>query len=85
MVSMFTYYATIGYLAEDGGIIRATNGNNSYGEFGVLLMVEMKQKHPPTAKLNNRTGEAVVGAAYAGEVSDFILAYEYPIVVLNIV
>jgi hypothetical protein len=34
LVSVFTYYSHIGYLAENGGRIRATNGNNSYGDFG---------------------------------------------------
>jgi hypothetical protein len=31
LVSVFSYYCHIGYLAENGGIIRGTNGNNSYG------------------------------------------------------
>ena len=34
LVSVFTYYSHIGYLAETGGRVRATNGNNSYGDFG---------------------------------------------------
>ena len=34
LVSVFSYYSHIGYLAEAGGRIRATNGNNSYGKFG---------------------------------------------------
>jgi hypothetical protein len=34
LVSVFTYYSHIGYLAEAGGRIRATNGNNSYGTYG---------------------------------------------------
>lgn len=34
LVSVFTYYAHIGYLATEGGRIRGTNGNNSYGDFG---------------------------------------------------
>ncbi len=34
LVSVFSYYAHIAYLAEHGGRIRATNGNNSYGDFG---------------------------------------------------
>jgi len=34
LVSVFTYYGHIGYLAENGGKIRGTNGNNSYGDFG---------------------------------------------------
>ena len=77
LVSVFTYYSHIGYLAEDGGIIRATNGNNSYGEFGSIADGRDATETPLTAKLNNRTGEAVVASAFAGEVSDFILAYEY--------
>ena len=77
LVSVFTYYAQIGYLAEDGGIIRATNGNNSYGEFGSIADGRDATEVPLSGKLNNRTSEAIVGAAYAGEVSDFILAYEY--------
>ena len=84
LVSVFTYYAQIGYLAEDGGIIRATNGNNSYGEFGSIADGRDATEVPLSGKLNNRTSEVILGAAYAGEVSDFILAYEYSIVVLNI-
>ncbi len=34
LVSVFTYYCNIGYLAESGGKIRALVGNNSYGEYG---------------------------------------------------
>ena len=34
LVSVFTYYSHVGYLAENGGRIRATNGNNSYGTWG---------------------------------------------------
>ena len=35
LVSVFTYYCHIGYLATDGGKIRALNGNNSYGLYGI--------------------------------------------------
>jgi len=34
LVSCFTYYCDIGYLAESGGKIRAIQGNNSYGTYG---------------------------------------------------
>jgi hypothetical protein len=34
LVSVFSYYSHVGYLAENGGRIRGTNGNNSYGDFG---------------------------------------------------
>ena len=36
LVSVFTYYCAVGYLADKGGIIRATNGNNSYGKYGAV-------------------------------------------------
>jgi hypothetical protein len=35
LVSIFTYFADFGYVAMDGGIIRALNGNNSYGHFAL--------------------------------------------------
>jgi len=35
-VSVFSYYAYTAYLAEAGGRIRATNGNSSYGYYGVI-------------------------------------------------
>jgi hypothetical protein len=37
-VSVFSYYGYCGYFAEDGGRIRATNGNTSYGTFGVIAL-----------------------------------------------
>jgi hypothetical protein len=36
LVSCFTYYCAIGYLCENGGKIRAIQGNNSYGTFGAV-------------------------------------------------
>ncbi len=35
-VSVFSYYAYAGYFSEAGGRLRATNGNSSYGTFGVV-------------------------------------------------
>ena len=35
-VSVFSYYGYAGYFAENGGRLRATNGNTSYGSFGVI-------------------------------------------------
>lgn len=34
LVSCFTYYAYFGYAASGGGVMRALNGNNSYGTYG---------------------------------------------------
>ena len=35
LVSVFTYYCDVGYLAESGGKIRSVNGSSAYGEFAV--------------------------------------------------
>ena len=79
LVSVFTYYSHIGYLAENGGIIRGTNGNNSYGRHGAVASGVSDAEVPLTAKVNNRTGEAIVGNAFAGEVvnQDEILLLEF--------
>jgi len=53
LVSVFTYYAHIGYLAEGGGKIRATNGNNSYGEFGSVAEGVDITETPVTAIVDN--------------------------------
>ena len=55
LVSVFTYYSHIGYLAENGGRIRATNGNNSYGEFGSVAEGTDADETPVTAIVDNRT------------------------------
>jgi hypothetical protein len=36
IVSCFTYFCHMGYVATGGGKIRALNGNNSYGTYGAL-------------------------------------------------
>jgi len=77
LVSVFTYYAQIGMFAERGGIIRATNGNSSYGDFGTLADGNDPTETPAYAEVNNRVGQATVEAAFSGEVSDEILILEY--------
>ena len=54
LVSVFTYYAHIGYLAESGGRVRATNGNNSYGDFGSVAEGVDPFEIPVTAVVDNR-------------------------------
>ncbi len=54
LVSVFTYYAHIGYLAEAGGRIRATNGNNSYGDFGSVAEGVDTTEIPVTAIVDNK-------------------------------
>jgi len=58
LVSVFTYYNHIGYLAENGGKIRATNGNNSYGTFGSVAEGVDVTETPITGVVDNRNSEA---------------------------
>jgi hypothetical protein len=61
LVSVFTYYNHIGYLCENGGKIRATNGNNSYGLYGSVAEGVNVYETPITATVNNRAGVATTG------------------------
>ena len=58
LVSVFTYYCHIGYLCTNGGILRATNGNNSYGTYGSVAEGFDQNENPITAKINNQDNEA---------------------------
>ena len=77
LVSVFTYYCTIGYLAQDGGVIRATNGNCSYGNFGAISDGVDPTEVPKAALVDNRTQQAQVAATFAGEFNDTIQILEY--------
>ena len=55
LVSVFTYYSHVGYLAETGGRVRATNGNNSYGAFGSVATGVDPEETPVTAIVDNKT------------------------------
>jgi hypothetical protein len=77
LVSVFSYYAHIGMFAQSGGIIRATNGNSSYGDFGAVADGIDPTETVRFASVNTRTTPARVAAAFAGEVNDFILAVEF--------
>ena len=77
LVSVFTYYAQIGMFAEKGGVLRATNGNSSYGDFGAVADGNDPTETPAFAEVNTRTGQATVKSAFAGEVNDEILILEF--------
>ena len=77
LVSVFTYYCHIGYLATAGGKARATNGNNSYGDWGSVAEGVTPTETPITAKFNNRTQEAQVDAVYNDENEIFAFAYDH--------
>jgi len=55
LVSVFTYYSHVGYLAENGGRIRATNGNNSYGTWGSVAEGVDADEVQVTGLVDNRT------------------------------
>ncbi len=75
LVSVFTYYNHIGYLAENNGKIRATNGNNSYGDYGAVAEGDDPTEVPKTAVVNNRSGEALVEFVFTD--GNEVLRYEY--------
>jgi len=72
IVSVFTYYNYIGYLAENGGKIRATNGNNSYGIYGSVSEGVNPTESPITATVNNKYNDATVGSVLTDEAGAII-------------
>jgi len=75
LVSVFTYYNHIGYLAENGGKIRATNGNNSYGDFGSVAEGQDATEVAVTGTVDNRSTEATVSKVLTD--GNNILTLEY--------
>jgi hypothetical protein len=77
LVSVFNYYGHIGYLAEAGGRIRATNGNSSYGTYGTVAEGYDTTEVPLAATVNNRSQQAQIAAAFAGQANNKILRLEF--------
>ena len=77
LVSVFSYYGHIGYLAENGGRIRATNGNSSYGTYGCVAEGVSLAETPITGDINNRSTQASVASALSDQAGDEILILEY--------
>ena len=76
LVSVFSYYAHVGYLATNGGIIRSTNGNNSYGRFGCLADGNDDTEVPQTGLVNTRNQQAFA-TVFAGDFTDEIQVVEW--------
>lgn len=74
-VSVFCYYNHIGYLAENGGVIRSTNGNSSYGTYGIVAEGVDSTEVSRTAKVDNRRLEATVINTFTD--GSGIIALEY--------
>jgi len=77
LVSVFSYYGHIGYLADNGGKIRGTNGNSSYGTYGCVAEGFDNTETPITAVVNNRSTQAQIFSALSGQSGDQILILEY--------
>jgi hypothetical protein len=76
LVSVFSYYAHVGYLATNGGIIRGTNGNNSYGRFGAIADGNDNSEIPIAGTVNNRNQQASA-TVFAGDFTDEIQIVEW--------
>ena len=76
LVSVFNYYGYAGYLAELGGRIRATNGNSSYGTYGVIAEGVDTYEIPKLGTMNNRANQAQVGLTVT-DATTAVLRLEY--------
>ena len=76
LVSVFNYYGYAGYLAELGARIRATNGNSSYGTYGVVAEGVDTYETPIYGTLNNRANGAQITNVVT-DVLNQILRFEY--------
>ena len=77
LVSVFTYYSHVGYLAENGGRIRGTNGNNSYGDFGSVAEGVDPEETAVTAVVDNDSQYRATVASVVTDQVDEILQIEY--------
>ena len=77
LVSVFTYYCQVGYLSTSGGIIRALNGNCSYGTFGAYSQDRDPNEVPRTANVYTKNQEAIVASTFAGEFSNSVQILEW--------
>jgi hypothetical protein len=55
LVSVFSYYGYMGYFAENGGRMRATNGNTSYGTYGCVALGYDATEVPASGIVFNRS------------------------------
>jgi hypothetical protein len=69
VVSVFSYYGYTGYFAEAGGRIRATNGNTSYGTYGVIAEGYDLTEVPATGIVFNQSSQvqAQVQSAFGSQ------------------
>ena len=76
-VSVFAYYSYAGYFAEDGGRIRATNGNSSYGTYGVIAEGFDITETPVSGTINNRNTQASASVQSSFGINANLLKLQY--------
>ena len=64
IVSCFTYFCYFGYVANNGGVIRALNGNNSYGTFGAVATGYLLGETPITANVYGSMIQYIANTVY---------------------
>jgi hypothetical protein len=64
IVSCFTYFCYFGYVANNGGVIRSLNGNNSYGKFGSVATGYLLDETPITANVYGSMVQYVANTVY---------------------
>ena len=76
-VSVFCYYNYAGYFAENGGRIRATNGNSSYGVYGVIAEGYDSTEVPISGIVDNRSSQVQASVKSAFGTAAELLSLEY--------
>ena len=76
-VSVFSYYNYAGYFAEDGGRIRATNGNSSYGQFGCIAEGFDPTEVPISGSIDNQSTQVQASVQSAFGTSAELLSMQY--------
>ena len=76
-VSVFSYYCYIGHFAEAGGRIRSTNGNSSYGTFGVVSSGYDVNEIPATGNVFNQSTQVQASVSQAFGTTNNILKLNY--------
>ena len=72
LVSVFNYYGYAGYIAEKGGRIRATNGNSSYGTYGVIAEGVSSKETPIYGYIDSRAAQAQITETITDGVDDIL-------------
>ena len=76
-VSVFSYYGYVGYMADAGGRIRATNGNTSYGSYGVISTGYDSTEAPATGIIFNRSTQVQANVQQSYGSNSQILKLQY--------